>query len=120
MVKVEKQIESADSKNVVKELDDLKWEIIGDGGDKEKILATKRKLTTFMSAAPDPNSVEDWELNLYHFETVNRWPNAKPHPKMVVAEINTLKKDLMRQINQYLQVNPAKVLELQKEIAVKA
>lgn len=64
--------------------------------------------------AMDSTRVDDSEMEGYHFETVNRWRNVKPHPKMVVEEIKTLRKDIQKIINSFLKKNPADVLWLQK------
>ena len=115
MVNLEKSRESSDSKELRDWLGVLKKKVIEKNEVKDSFFVAKWKLEAFMSSStPDTNSVDDKELKAYHFETVNRWPNVKPHPKMVIAEVKTLRNDLMKKIDSFLKANPAKVLELQK------
>lgn len=78
-------------------------------------LIAKQKLQSFMSlSAADSNDIDDREMRRYHFDTVNWWRNVRPHPKMVVKEIKTLRKDIKKEIDSYLMSNPADVKWLQR------
>ena len=73
----------------------------------------KRKLSNFMSNNDEDDRRIPIELEWYHFDTVNWWPNMKPHPGMVVNEVKSLKSNYEEIINSYLKSNPAKIRELQ-------
>lgn len=73
----------------------------------------KKKLSNFMSDNNEDNRRIPVELEWYHFDTVNWWPNIKPHPGMVVDEVKSLKSNYEEIINSYLKSNPAKIRELQ-------
>ena len=90
-------------------------EIVGEVSMEYSIASTK--LQNFMSAsAPDATWVEDRELRRYHFDTVNWWRNVKPHPRMVVKEVKTVRYQLKNEIDEYLKSNPARILDLQKKL----
>lgn len=73
----------------------------------------KKKLSNFMSDNDEDDRRIPVELEWYHFDTVNWWPNMKPHPGMVVDEVKSLKSNYEEIINSYLKSNPAKIRELQ-------
>ena len=73
----------------------------------------KKKLSNFMSDNDEDDRRIPIELEWYHFDTVNWWPNMKPHPGMVVDEVKSLKSNYEEIINSYLKSNPAKIRELQ-------
>ncbi len=73
----------------------------------------KKKLSNFMSNNDEDDRRIPIELEWYHFDTVNWWPNIKPHPGMVVDEVKSLKSNYEEIINSYLKSNPAKIRELQ-------
>lgn len=79
-------------------------------------LVAKKKFQSFLSSPADSNDIEDKELSLYNFDSVNRWKNIKPHPRMLVAELKTLRKDLKEEIDKFLQKQPPDVLGLQKTL----
>ncbi len=76
----------------------------------------KEKFKKFMSNGDDSSEISDEEMSLYHFDTVNWWVNRKPHPKMVIEEINTLDDYLQKTFKEDLMKEPADVLFLQKQL----
>ena len=76
----------------------------------------KSKLARFMSANTEASHDTNIDLSWYHFDTVNRWPNMKPHPEMVVEEVNSLDNRFQEIIDGYLKSNPAKIKELQVKL----
>lgn len=76
----------------------------------------KSKLARFMSANTEASHDTNIDLSWYHFDTVNRWPNMKPHPEMVVEEVNSLDNRFQEIIDSYLKSNPAKIKELQVKL----
>lgn len=76
----------------------------------------KSKLARFMSANTEASHDTNIDLSWYHFDTVNRWPNMKPHPEMVVEELNSLDNRFQEIIDSYLKSNPAKIKELQVKL----
>jgi len=76
----------------------------------------KSKLARFMSTNTEVSRDNNIDLSWYHFDTVNRWPNVKPHPEMVVEEIKSLDDRFQETIDSYLKSNPAKIKELQVKL----
>jgi len=102
---------------------EIKWALEGFSKESKEIRLSiedtkiaKSKLARFMSANTEASHDSNVDLSGYHFDTVNRWPNMKPHPEMVVEEVNSLDNRFQEIIDGYLKSNPAKIKELQVKL----
>lgn len=102
---------------------EIKWALEGFSKESKEIRLSiedtkiaKSKLARFMSANTEASHDINVDLSWYNFDTVNRWPNVKPHPEMVVEEVNSLDNRFQEIIDGYLKSNPAKIKELQVKL----
>lgn len=102
---------------------EIKWALEGFSKESKEIRLSledtriaKSKLARFMSTNTEASHDSNVDLSGYHFDTVNRWPNMKPHPEMVVEEVNSLDNRFQEIIDGYLKSNPAKIKELQVKL----